>query len=109
VKCARESDRIRAPPEAVAMRRVIMSFAMLSALTDAGVAQQPSSTPAFEAASVKHRITNSSGWPVSYTPDSWHATNATLSGLIQSAYGVRPDRLADEWRSSCSRTGSVLY
>jgi uncharacterized protein (TIGR03435 family) len=72
---------------------MMMSLAVLSALTDAGMAQQPSSTPTFEAASVKRSITNSSGWSVSYTPDSLHATNATLSSLIQSAYGVRPDRL----------------
>ena len=75
------------------MRRVMTSLAILSALTDASVAQQPSSTPAFEAASVKRSLTNSSGWSVSYTPDSFHATNATLSSLIQSAYGIRPDRL----------------
>ncbi|HEV8396095.1 MAG TPA: TIGR03435 family protein [Vicinamibacterales bacterium] len=75
------------------MRRVMLSFAILSASSDAGVAQQPSSTPAFEAASVKRSITSSSGWSVSYTPDSLHATNATLSALIQSAHGVRPDRL----------------
>ena len=75
------------------MRRVMMSLAILSALTDAGVAQQLSSMPSFEAASVKPSITNSSGWSVSYTPDSLHATNATLSSLIQSAYAVRPDRL----------------
>jgi len=75
------------------MRRMMISLAILSALTDAAMAQRPSSTLAFEAASVKPSITNSSGWSLSYTTDSLHATNAPLSALIQSAYGVRPDRL----------------
>jgi len=71
----------------------MMSIAILCALTDASVAQQPSSTPAFEAASVKPRTTANPGWSISYTPDSLRATNATLSALIQSAYGIREDRL----------------
>jgi uncharacterized protein (TIGR03435 family) len=71
----------------------MMSLAILSVLIDAGVAQQPSSAPTFEVASVKRSITTSTGWSVSYTPDSLHAINATLASLIQSAYGVRPDRL----------------
>jgi uncharacterized protein (TIGR03435 family) len=75
------------------MCRVMMSIAILCALTDAGVAQQPSSSPAFEAASVKPSTTGNPAWAVSYTADSLRATNATLSALIQSAYGVRPDRL----------------
>jgi uncharacterized protein (TIGR03435 family) len=75
------------------MRRVMMSIAILCALTDPSVAQQPSSTPAFEVASVKPSTTGTQGWSISYTADSLHATNATLSALIQSAYGIRPDRL----------------
>ena len=75
------------------MCRVMMTIAILCALTDASVAQQSSSTPAFEAASVKPRTTANPGWSVSYTPDSLRATNATLSALIQSAYGIREDRL----------------
>ena len=75
------------------MCRVMMSIAILCALTDASVAQQPSPTPAFEAASVKSRTTANPGWSISYTPDSLRATNATLSALIQSAYGIREDRL----------------
>jgi uncharacterized protein (TIGR03435 family) len=70
-----------------------MSIGILAALTTATAAQQPSSTSAFEAASVKTSVTNRPGWSVSYTADSVHATNATLSALIQSAYGIRPDRL----------------
>jgi uncharacterized protein (TIGR03435 family) len=75
------------------MRRVMMSLAVLATLIDRGVAQQPLSTPSFEVASVKLSITNSAAWSVSYTPDSLRAANATLLALIQSAYGVRPDRL----------------
>ena len=75
------------------MRRVMMSIAILCALTDPSVAQQPSSTPAFEVASVKPSTTGTQGWSISYSADSLHATNATLSALIQSAYGIRPDRL----------------
>jgi len=75
------------------MCRVLMSLALLSALTDAGVAQQPASTPAFEAASVKPSTTSNTAWSVSYTADSLRAANATLSALIQSAYGIRQDRL----------------
>jgi uncharacterized protein (TIGR03435 family) len=43
---------------------------------------------AFEVASVKRNTTGNSGWSVSYTADSLRATNATLSALIQSAYGI---------------------
>jgi uncharacterized protein (TIGR03435 family) len=43
---------------------------------------------AFDVASVKRNTTGNSGWSISYTADSLHATNATLSALIQSAYGV---------------------
>jgi hypothetical protein len=75
------------------MRRVMMSNAILCALTDASVAQQPSSTPAFEVASVKPSTTGNPAWSISYTADSLRATSATLSTLIQSAYGIREDRL----------------
>jgi len=75
------------------MCRVMMSLAILCALTDASVAQQPSSTPAFEVASVKPSTTGNPAWSISYTADSLRATNATLSMLIQSAYGIREDRL----------------
>ena len=75
------------------MHRVMMSLALLCALPNAGVAQQPSSTPTFEAASVKPNTSGNPGWSISYTADSLRATNATLSALIQSAYGIRPDRL----------------
>jgi uncharacterized protein (TIGR03435 family) len=75
------------------MRRVMMSIAILCALTDASVAQQPYSTPAFEVASVKPSTTGNPAWSISYTADSLRATNATLSTLIQSAYGIREDRL----------------
>src|SRR5688500_16481205 len=43
---------------------------------------------AFEVASVKRNTTGNSGWSVSYTADSLRSTNATLSALIQSAYGI---------------------
>lgn len=75
------------------MRRVTMGIAILCVLTDAGVARQPPSTSAFEAASVKASATGTRGWSISYTADSLRATNATLASLIQSAYGVREDRL----------------
>jgi uncharacterized protein (TIGR03435 family) len=75
------------------MSPVMLSIAILCALTDASMAQQPSSTPDFEAASVKRNITGNPAWSISYTPDSLRATNATLSALIQSAYGIREDRL----------------
>jgi bla regulator protein blaR1 len=75
------------------MRRVMSSLAVFCALTGAGVAQQPASTPAFEAASVKPAIPGTRGFLVSYTPDSLRAVNATLASLIQSAYGIRDDRL----------------
>jgi len=76
------------------MSPLMLSIAILCALTDASVAQQPSSTPDFEAASVKLNTTGNPAWSISYTPDSLRATNATLSALIQSAYGIREDRLA---------------
>ena len=83
-----------APTEAVPVRPVMMSIAILCMVTDAGVAQQqPSSTPAFDAVSVKASATGARGWSISYTPDSLRATNATLASLIQSAYGIREDRL----------------
>ena len=48
----------------------------------------------FEVASVKSNVTGSSGWSVSYTADSWRATNATLFAMVQSAYGISlEDRL----------------
>jgi bla regulator protein blaR1 len=75
------------------MCRVMMSIAILCALTDASVAQQPSSTPAFEVASIKPSTTGNPAWSISYTADSLRATNATLSTLIQSAYRIREDRL----------------
>ena len=47
-----------------------------------------SAQSAFEVASVKPNTTGNSGWSISYTADSLRATNATLSALIQSAYGI---------------------
>jgi uncharacterized protein (TIGR03435 family) len=76
------------------MRPVIMAVAILCALTAAGAAQQDSSTPDFEAASVKPAAADNRGWSISYTADSVRAVNATLAALIVSAYGVRDDRLA---------------
>lgn len=75
------------------MRRVMMSIALLCAVTDVGVAQQPASTAAFDAASVKASAPGALGWSISYTTDSLRASNATLASLIQSAYGIREDRL----------------
>lgn len=75
------------------MHRVMMSLAAFCALTGAGVAQQPSSTAAFEAASIKPATPGARGFSVSYTPDSLRAVNASLASLIQSAYGIRNDRL----------------
>jgi uncharacterized protein (TIGR03435 family) len=43
---------------------------------------------AFEVVSVKPNTTGNSGWSISYGADSLRATNATLSALIQSAYGI---------------------
>ena len=48
---------------------------------------------AFDVASVKPNTSGSTGWSVSYTADSWRAANATLSSMIQAAYGIREDRL----------------
>ena len=49
---------------------------------------------AFEVASVKRNTAGNSGWSITYTADSLRATNATLSALIQSAYGfLLEDRL----------------
>jgi uncharacterized protein (TIGR03435 family) len=54
-----------------------------------------SAQSAFEVASVKPNTTGKSGWSITYTADSLHATNATLAALIQSAYGILlEDRLA---------------
>ena len=47
-----------------------------------------SAQSAFEVASVKPNTTGNTGWSISYTADSLRATNATLSALIQSAYGI---------------------
>jgi uncharacterized protein (TIGR03435 family) len=47
-----------------------------------------SAQSAFEVASVKPNTTGKSGWSITYTADSLHATNATLAALIQSAYGI---------------------
>jgi uncharacterized protein (TIGR03435 family) len=43
---------------------------------------------AFDVSSVKRNTTGNSGWSITYTADSLRATNATLSALIQSAYGI---------------------
>ena len=48
---------------------------------------------AFEVASVKPNTTGNFGWSITYTADSLRATNATLAALIQSANGIREDRL----------------
>jgi uncharacterized protein (TIGR03435 family) len=73
---------------------VMLGIAIVGASIHARVAQQPSSTPDFEAASVRINTTGNPSWSISYTPDSLRATNATLSALIQSAFGIREDRLA---------------
>jgi len=52
-----------------------------------------SAQSAFEVASVKLNATGNTAWSITYTADSLRATNATLSALIQSAYGIREDRL----------------
>lgn len=75
------------------MRRLIISLVVLCAWTDAGLAQQPSSMPAFEAASVKASAPGTRGYSIAYTADALRAANATLAALIQSAYGIRDDRL----------------
>jgi uncharacterized protein (TIGR03435 family) len=75
------------------MRRVMMSLVVFCASSGVAVAQQPAATPAFEAASVKPAIAGARGFSVSYTADSLRAVNATLATLIQSAYGIRDDRL----------------
>jgi uncharacterized protein (TIGR03435 family) len=43
---------------------------------------------AFEVASVKPNTTGRTGFAITYSADSLLATNATLSALIQSAYGI---------------------
>jgi len=48
---------------------------------------------AFEVASVKANTTGNFGRLITYTADSLQATNVTVSELIQSAYGIREDRL----------------
>ena len=48
----------------------------------------------FEVASVKPNTSGTTGWFITYTADSLQATNATLAALIQSAYGIRDDRLS---------------
>src|SRR3954464_5874185 len=78
----------------VPMRRVMTtSLAILCVLTEVAAAQQASPAPAFEAASVKPSATGSTGFSVSYTADAMRAANSTLAAIIQSAYGIRPDRL----------------
>jgi uncharacterized protein (TIGR03435 family) len=52
-----------------------------------------SAQSAFEVASVKINTTGNFGRLIDYTADSLHANNVTLSELIQSAYGIREDRL----------------
>jgi uncharacterized protein (TIGR03435 family) len=48
---------------------------------------------AFEVASVKPNTTGKFGRRIDYTADSLLAVNVTVSELIQSAYGIRDDRL----------------
>ena len=48
---------------------------------------------AFEVASVKANTTGKSGRLINYTANALQATNVTVSELIQSAYGIREDRL----------------
>jgi uncharacterized protein (TIGR03435 family) len=52
-----------------------------------------SAQSAFEVASVKANTTGKFGRLINYTADSLQATNVTVSELIQSAYGIREDRL----------------
>ena len=52
-----------------------------------------SAQSAFEVASVKANTTGKFGRLITYTADSLQATNVTVSELIQSAYGIREDRL----------------
>ena len=51
---------------------------------------------AFDVASVKPNNTGSTGWSISYSADSWRAVNSTLAAMIQSAYGIREDRLVGD-------------
>ena len=68
--------------------RIIAGVASVLLLPLAVLAQS-----GFEVASVKPNTTDNSGWSIDYTADSLRATNATLSALVQSAYGIREDRL----------------
>jgi uncharacterized protein (TIGR03435 family) len=49
---------------------------------------------AFEVASVKPNMSGVFGRYIEYTADSLRSSNVTLAALIQSAYGIRDDRLA---------------
>ena len=49
----------------------------------------------FEVASIKTNTTGNFGRLITYTADVLKATNVTLSELIQSAYGIREDRLIE--------------
>jgi uncharacterized protein (TIGR03435 family) len=51
---------------------------------------------AFDVASVKPNNTGSTRWSISYSADSWRAVNSTLAAMIQSAYGIREDRLVGD-------------
>ena len=61
-----------------------LAFTVSVLLLPFGVSAQS----AFEVASVKPNTTGKTGFSITYTADSLRATNATLSALIQSAYGI---------------------
>ena len=80
------------------MRRVMLSIAILCALTVAGLAQQPpASAPAFEVASVRP---NKSGTPNAVPPSrangSYSASNVALKSVIANAYEVRIFQIAGD-------------
>ena len=69
------------------MRRMMLTIAVVSALTVAGLAQQPSPSPAFEVVSVKPNKSGDAGSQFRIEPGgrvTW--TNTTLSAMVNAAY-----------------------
>jgi uncharacterized protein (TIGR03435 family) len=74
------------------MRRLMLTIAVLCALTAAGAAQQPS-TPAFEVASIK---VSKSGLPGNIWgggPGRYVVDGITAANLIRNAYDLRPEEI----------------
>ena len=76
------------------MRRVMLCIAVLSTLTVAGAAQQPS--PAFEVVSVKPHTSDDGRWMMTMQPGGrFVAINVPLRLVIRTAFQVQNDQIVD--------------